>query len=295
MRTQLIGSIVLALLVAETVHAQKYPIRFSAPDTVGQKNWISLTGNRQQQAEVTQSGRVIKSQSTNLFVIFEGREEILTLDGKGLAVRESFTVEKFTKTENGVSTVLLKPGSVILTDGSRDKENQVVLQGGVLDTPSRAAFSLLITPHRPNSFSDDDIYGVKEPKGVGDRWTINKTAFVNDLMEYMIIPIEKMTGVGSIISKGNFGGEDCLNTVTEVNADGVSVKIGPAGYVPDSGSLQMTFRDCVPINPAAKSRKGGAEMSSQVRVTGIPGSPAAGLVLETIMKQKVEMTVLPAK
>jgi hypothetical protein len=57
----------------------------------------------------------------------------------------------------------------------------------------------------------------------------------------------------------------------------------------------MTFRDCVPINPAAKSRKGGAEMSSQVRVTGIPGSPAAGLVLETIMKQKVEMTVLPAK
>jgi hypothetical protein len=80
-----------------------------------------------------------------------------------------------------------------------------------------------------------------------------------------------------------------------VNADGVSVKIGPAGFVPDSGSLQMTFRVCVPTNPAAKSRKAGAEMNSLVRVTGIPGSQAAGLILETIMKQKVEMTVLPVR
>jgi hypothetical protein len=295
MRTPLIGSIVLALFIAETVHAQKYPIRLSPPDTVGQKNQISVTGSRQQQVEVTQSGRVLKSQSTNLFVIFEGREEILTLDGKGLAVRESCTVGKFTKNEDGVATVLLKPGSVILTDGSRDEENRIVLKGGVLDTASRTAFSLLMTPHRPNSLSDDDIYGVKEPKGVGDRWTINKTAFVNHAKEWMIIPIEEMTGVGSIISKGNFGGEDCLNTVTEVNADGVAVKIGPAGYVPESGSLQMTLRFCVPVNPAAKSRKWGGEMNSQVRVTGIPGSPAAGVVLETIMKQKVEMTSLPVR
>src|SRR3954464_14355080 len=137
MRT-LIGSIVLALFVAETVHAQKYPIRLSAPETVGQKSSISVTGSRQQQVEVTQNGRVLKSQSTELFVVFEGREEILSVDGKGMAVRESYTVEKFTKTESGSTTVLLKPGSVILTDGSRDEENQILLKGGVLDTASRA-------------------------------------------------------------------------------------------------------------------------------------------------------------
>jgi hypothetical protein len=293
MRLPLIGTIVLTLFIAETVHAQKYPVRLSSPDHVGQKNRISLMGSRSQESASSQNGRILKSVSTNMLVIFEGREEVLAVDTTGMAVRESFTVEKFTNLENGITTVLLKPGSVILTDGSREAPNQIVLKGGVMAESARAAFSLVMPPHRPGSGTDDDVYGTKEPKGVGDRWTINKAAAVADLKDAMIIPIERMTGVSSIVSKGNFGGDECLDLLTEVAADGVALKNGPAGFLPDQGTMEMTVRACVPINPAATSRKEGVVINAQYRLKGMPGTPAESIMLETSLKQRVELTALP--
>ena len=285
----------MTLFIAETSYAQKYPIRLSSPDHVGQKNWISLSGSRHQEVSVSQNGQLIKSQMTNMLVIFEGREEILTLDGKGLPVRESFTVEKFAKTEDGISTVLLKPGSMILTDGGQEETKQIVLKGGVLDEDSRDAFAMLMPPHTPDSLSDDDIYGTKEPRGVGDSWTINKAAAVADLKDVMIIPVERMTGTSSIVSRDNFGGDECLNMLTEVKADGVSLKNGPAGFGAGQGTLQMVFRGCIPIRSGVISRKESGEVSTQYRLKGMPGSPAAGVTMDMTLNQKVDMVVLPPK
>jgi hypothetical protein len=232
---------------------------------------------------------------SDLFVIFEGREEILAVDGKGMAFRESFTVEKFTKTEDGVTSMLLKPGSVIMTDGSQPDANQIVLQGGVMDEAALAAFSMLMPPHKPNSFTDDEVYGTREPKGVGDSWTINTAAAVESLQESLIIPIERMSGLSTISSKDIFGGDECLNMVTEVRADSVSLKLVPSGFVPDQGTLQMTIRACVPVNPSAGSRKEGGDILTVFRVKGIPGSPSAGITMEITLRQKVDLIALPSR
>jgi hypothetical protein len=295
MRIPLIGSIVLALFIAETALAQKYPIRLSSPDDVGRKHWISLTGRRHQQLSATQNGRVLKPQSSDLFVIFEGREEILAVDSKGIAVRESFTVEKFTKTEDGVTSVLLKPGSVIITDGSQPDSSQVMLQGGEMDEASRAAFSMLMPPHIPNSLTDDEVFGTTEPRGIGDSWTINTAAAVEDLKESLVIPIERISGLSTISSKDIFGGDECLNMVSEVRADSVALKLVPSGFVPDLGTLQMTVRACVPIQSSAASRKETGELLTVFRVKGIPGSPSAGITMEILLNQKVDLISLPVR
>jgi len=295
MRAPLIGSIALSLFIAENVHAQKYPIQLSNPDRVGQTYSLSATGSRHQQVSATQDGHLIKSQTVDLQVTFQGREEILALDGNGQAVRESFTVEKFTKTEDRVTTILLKPGSVILTDASQERTFQVVLKGGVLDDYSRAAFSLVRPPVRPSFFDGDEVYGTSEAKGVGDSWPINRAAAVDGLNETMIIPMERTSGTSSIVSMDTIGGDQCLNMVTEVKADGVSLKNGPPGFGADRGTLRMAVREGIPTSTTAISRKAGAEINSQFQVKGIPGSPAEGITLETTVSQKLEMVALAAR
>ncbi|HET9130379.1 MAG TPA: hypothetical protein VFO86_05495, partial [Terriglobia bacterium] len=215
----LIGTIVLTLLIAETAHGQKYPIRLSIPEHVGQKTQVSIMGSFNQEAASTKDGQVLKSVSMNNLVILEGRNEVLAVDSKGAAYRESFTVEKFTNMENGAITELLKPGSVILTDGSQEEANRIVLKDGVISDAARAALLKISAPHRPGSPRDDEIFGTKEQKGVGDRWTINKELAKNVFKEDLIIPIEKMTGVMSIESLGTYGGDECLNMISEINAD----------------------------------------------------------------------------
>jgi len=91
------------------------------------------------------------------------------------------------------------------------------------------------------------------------------------------------------------GGDQCMNMVTEVKADGVSLKNGPPGFGADRGSLHMAVRECIPTNTAAISRKAGAEINSQFQVKGIPGSPAEGITLETTVNQKLEMVALAAR
>jgi len=228
-------------------------------------------------------------------VIFQGRQETLALDGKGQAVRESFTVEKFTRTEGGVTTTLLKPGSVVLTDGSQEEQFQIVLKEGVMDDFSRAAFSMVLPPHKPGTLTDDEIYGTKELKGVGDSWPFNRAAVVVDLKGSMVIPSERMNGMSSIVSRDTVGGDECLNLVTEVKADGVWLTHGPAGFVPDSGTLRSAFQVCIPTNAASLSRKGSAEVSSLFRVKGTPGTPAESITLETSVSQKNEFVALPVR
>jgi hypothetical protein len=252
-----------------------------------------MMGSFSQDTESTQNGRILKTVSTNNLVIFEAKEEVLAVDPKGLPFRESFTIDKFTNLENGVTTNLLKPGSVILTDGSQQGANQFVIKDGVMDDAARTFLARMMPPHKPGSPSDDDIYGTKEQKGVGDRWTINKQLAIDDLKDAMIIPIEKMTGVTSIVSRGNFGGEDCLNMLGEVNADGVVLRMGPMGFVPAGGTMDMTFRACVPISPAGKSRKEGAVMSALFSMKGAPGTEAESIVVETKLNQRIEITELP--
>jgi hypothetical protein len=295
MKMPLIGTIVLTLCIVESANAQKYPVRLSTPDHVGQKTRVSLIGSLNQEAESSQNGSILKSVSTNMLVIFDGREEVLGVDARGMAVRESFTVEKFTKLENGVNSILLNPGSVILTDGSRDEADRIVLKNGVMDAAARVAFLLIMPPHRPNTATDDEIYGTKELKAVGDRWTINKAAAVADLKDSLIIPIDSMSGVSSIESKGTFSGEECLNLVTELNADRVAPTLGPAGFVLDQGTMDMTVRTCVPINPVSLSRRVGVVGNSLFRLHGAPGTPFENVILETTVKQRVEATVLPVK
>src|SRR5258708_1340735 len=101
----------------------------------------------------------------------------------------------------------------------------------------------------------------------------------------MVIPFERMTGMSSIVSKDKVGDDECLNMVTEMKANGVSLTNFPSGFSPDSGKLQMVFRACVPTNVASLSRKGAAELSTQ----GSPGTSAGGLTLETILNQKTNL------
>ena len=295
MKLPLIGTIVLTLFIAETVQAQKYPIRLSSPDHIGKKSHVSVIGSFNQEAASTQNGSVLKSVSTNRLVIFEGREEVLSLDADGVALRESFTVEKFTNLENGVTGILLNPGSVILTDGSQEKAKQIVLKNGVMSEAARTAFSWILAPHSPDRHSDDEIFGTKEPKAIGDSWPINKLAAISDLRGTLIIPIERMTGAVSLVSKGSISGDECLNLLAEVKADGVAIKNAPEGFVPDRGKMDITLRTCIPISPAANSRKDGAVMNSQIRLKGMPGTLIETVILEMTSNQRVEVTALPIK
>jgi hypothetical protein len=44
---------------------------------------------------------------------------------------------------------------------------------GFTEESVRDAFELIYFPDQPDAFTDDEIFGTKEAKGIGDSWSIN--------------------------------------------------------------------------------------------------------------------------
>ena len=113
----------LTLLSATAMNAQKYAVHMSPPVSSGQAFAVSATGSTSMQT--SNGDRVLMKSEYQ--VTFEGRASVLEIDNKQRPTKIAFTVEKFTKTEGGVTNELLKPGMIILADGNQTSPISLIL------------------------------------------------------------------------------------------------------------------------------------------------------------------------
>jgi hypothetical protein len=145
-------------------------------------------------------------------VTFQGAAEVLEVNAKSQWIKMSFTVYTFTKSEGDVTTGLLKSGSVILVDGSR--EDPISLKDRILDKSAIEAFKVLFSAHRADEPTDDDIFGTKGTVAIGESWEVNRAVASSSLKSVgMILPAEHLDGRISLISKEKVGDVDCLSRV----------------------------------------------------------------------------------
>jgi hypothetical protein len=112
-----------------------------------------------------------------------------------------FTVDKFTKVEAGATLALLKAGTVIVADGNL--EQPISLQDGPLEKSIRDAFRLVYAVHKPNDITDDDVFGAKEPKCLGQKWSMNRSLAVRGFKDNGItVPEDQLSGTVSLEALG---------------------------------------------------------------------------------------------
>lgn len=190
----------------------------SPPVTVGQVYSVSMTGSKKNQAST--GDRVLNS--TEYRVTFEGRAEVLELDLKARPVRVVFTVGTFTKVENGMTVALLEPGSVVVADGSQQQKLSSK-DGKALSEPVRDAFNVMYSAHKPDSATDDEVFGTKDTRAIGDRWPMNLALASEELArDGLVIPAGHLNGTFSLISKDKVGTTDCIGVRGQIDADSLT-------------------------------------------------------------------------
>lgn len=258
--------IVLALATAAIVSAQSYPIRMSTPDHAGQR--YMFTGAGSKVSKTSAGDRVMNSEDYQ--VSFEGRAEILEVDKGGRAVKIAFTVQRFTKAADGATVDLLEVGSVILADGSQKKPFS--LKGGTLDEAAQEAFGAVYPAHKPNDVSDDDVFGTRELKRIGDSWPIHPEKAYESMKETgFSIPEGHLSGTVRLVAKDRIASTDCLSIRGELLADAIAAEL-PNGVTLERGNMQGVFRGCFPLDGSGLSRKEGADITVQMRVASKDGT-----------------------
>src|SRR5947207_15786295 len=91
----------LIFLIAGTLHAQKYTVRLSPPLRAGQKFKVTASGKSLERNSLSMAPAPAQVQIDEYEVQFEATAEVLAVDTKGRPCRVAYTVEKFTKTQDG--------------------------------------------------------------------------------------------------------------------------------------------------------------------------------------------------
>jgi hypothetical protein len=198
-------------------------------------------------------------------VNFQGTAAVLEIDGKEAAIKIAFTVERFTATRDGRTVDLLSPGSVIIAD---DRAQQPIsLKGGTMDDNVREAFLMVHSVHKEGAATDDDIFGTKERKSIGDTWSINVARAFDSLKDDgIIVPPGHLSGRVTLLAKEKVGGIDCLSLRGELVADGIFSTRLPRDVTVDESKVQATFDGCYPIEESGLSFKEQTQFSMQAHV-----------------------------
>jgi len=263
--------ILLALVTTTAVDAQNYAVHMSTPVHAGQSYAVTATGSR---LEKTSTGdRVLKA--AEFQVNFQGRADVLEVDGNQQPFKVAFTVERFTKIEGGVTIDLLKSGSVIIADGSQ--QQPISVKDSTTEESVREAFELIYFPGKPGDFTDNEIFGTKEAKAIGDTWSINPALLSESLKGIIAVPEGHLSGTVSLVAKDKIANIDCLSLRAELKADDLTPKDLPPGVTLDSGvtldqaSLQLIVRGCYPTEDSRHSYRDGGELTMQMRLTSNDG------------------------
>ncbi len=203
-----------------------------------------MTGSARR--EFSTGERVLKTEEYQ--ANFDGRAEIEEVDSKGEPVRIVFTIGKFTKTDDGVTVDVLKSGSVLVTDSSQ--KEPISFQDGTIDKPVREAFSLLYSPTKRDAASDDEAFGTKEAKRVGDSWNMNVALTAKGLKDETGVTVAPghLTGMVSLIGKDDVAGSACLSLREELKTDSFRLEhYLPQGLALEQATLQGNSQKCIPI------------------------------------------------
>lgn len=271
--------LLLTWLFGAALDAQTYPIHLDRKDTPGEMYVLTATGS--QRSLISVGERTAGAEEYR--VSFVGRAKIEEVDGKGSAYKIRFTVTRFTKTSGDRTEDVLMPGTVIVADGSRDEN--LALESGVLGRLAKDAFSTVYTAHKPNSTTDDEIFGTKEARSVGESWPINASLAAESAAKDagMVIPVDQLSGSTKFVALDNVGDAECARVESQMSADNFSGKNAPMGVLIKKGSVDATFGGCFPVKVSVHSYR-----SSSAFHLNFEGSLANGKPLEGSLDAKSE-------
>lgn len=266
--------------------AQTYSLHTEQRVPVGQTYAFSATGF---------SGQFLSSgdrtlQADEFRVTFEGQARVMEVDKSGQPYKLSFTVQKFTRTQNGTNVDLLPSGSVLLADGGQHEHYW--LSHGLLDKETEEAFAILYSAHQPDLYSADEIFGTNQARAVGETWPIDGARALKILekgMQETGFPFtaDQLTGTVRFTAVEKVAGSDCAQLDAQITVGNFTTKKLSPGIVVNNGTFQGEFSGCFPFEKSAQSFREGQNLHARVAATGPHGQQ-----VEVTTDRKMEGTWL---
>ena len=179
---KMIRTLILSPLLPLLLAGKEYTIQLHRPAKVGDQFRVEMTGS-ESNTMARKVGDMEGTEEKNWSAKLKGIVTVLKVNKVGSVSQMKLKVDSFTITEGKFTEEALEKGAVIKGE-EKDDKNQfelwdeesklgVPLQDGIAADALKLLFSL---DDAKGKETDDDVFGTKDKKKVGDSWKINAKA-----------------------------------------------------------------------------------------------------------------------
>ncbi len=230
-----------------------YAIRLARPQAVGNRFTVQVKGRQHKKERVSMSGRVVTDTDKTVDVEVDAIAEVLAVDSKEQGTKMAYTIARAQQTENAQTTELLARGRVVVVE-HRDGRAVFTVDGERPPRKIEEALGIVISAHEPNSATDDEIFGTRERKRIGDEWGINAEAAAKDFTSRGVkIEPQSIQGSTKLVAAKSQEGTKVLELQGKIRIANLNLPLPPGAQI-DKSFVEALFWGLFPQDPKATRR-----------------------------------------
>ena len=274
-----------------SVSAQEYEIRMDRPVRAGEKFRMTAKGTAEEKSLIKMGDELVRDDRENFAIDFEATMTVLEVDSQHRPTKAQFVVSKCTKTEAYDLRPLIPPGAVVVA-AVKDREAVFTVNGEQASREVGQALDLVITLSKGGA-TDDEIFGTRSRKKVGDRWGINAELAAKELSDMKFkVAKEALNGATTLEQVVREGGREYLMLATEMTVSPASPEL-PPGTTLERSKLEMKFTGKYPAEGDAPSEEESADLSLNFTVRSKAAPGEQDVVVESASRQRLRWTYAP--
>lgn len=272
---KIVRTLIIAALLPLALTAKDYTIKLHRPAQVGEKFRVELSGS-----EATTTARQVgdeeEAETEKWSARLKGIVTVLKVSPLGGVVKLQVNVESFTTTEGKFTDEALPKGAVIRGEDGEDEnrfenwDEDLKVASPLREGRTVEALKILFSFDEMDAQeTDDDVFGTKEKKKVGDSWKLNPKALaVSAKRDKVTIDPKKATGKITLVGVVRVRGHECLEVKGQFTVKDVRppVKL-PRGLRLTKSEMTGRIHSKLPVDPKLPELENrmGMSMTMEIR------------------------------
>jgi hypothetical protein len=281
---------VLLMIFPALAAAQTYDVVLARPTKAGATHRIVASGYESEKTIVTAGDQVVQQKEDEVSVELTASVTVLEVNERARPTKASLTIETSTATRGTTSGTLLPRGTVVVVSVKDNKDVYMVGDSPAADDVAKALSAVFTLPKSKES--DDDIFGTREKKRVGDTWPINAELAATSLKD-VGLRVNKDDVEGSVALKGvvKVGQEECLDIQAWLDIKAFDLQL-PDGFNVVEGRLQAKFAGKLPTNKTLGRVEDNEQMTMTLKATGKPDAngPEVTINVSNVKRTSTRLT-----
>jgi len=256
-----------------------YKIKFNYQVKKGAIYKLKASGRLSESMTISGSTKALEEKNTTVSGKLEGTITVTEVDDMNREKIISLRVSKCTMSKNDDrnETVALAKGTRVIVR-LQDPDKMFLINNKKVSSNIKKLLELFFSPI-DNNVTDDDIYGTKERKKIGDSWNVNRAMAAKVLSkDGVVIQEDSIKGSTKLENITTVNGKPCLYITGKFEANKINLPL-PSDYLIDKTVLSGLFATELPVDTTTGSLSDNTYVSILVEGRGRPNASDANIAM----------------